>query len=1175
MLASFATIRRLHALILGSALIALMLVAAPAAAAGTTIRVPEDYPTISEAIEAASDGDEILVGPGTYDEWADDIGKELTLRSSHGPGVTTLLTGTVLTSNSALIGFRVKPRDDDYQGITVWSYGDKNLIQGNVFEAGVHIRARYGAVTISQNRFNGGRCENYMILVYLDAVALIENNVLNGSQCPAVVIGTNAAAGSVVINNTITNTEGAAIVFGTSEATARNNLVAFNHVGIDGDSTSPVVENNLVYGNLGNYVDIDDQTGLNGNISADPLLAAAPDGYRLMNGSPAIDAGSEAAAPSTDFEGTNRPIDGDGAGGATTDIGAHEYGGAIGWVTGEARNEDGRGITNVCATAWDGSTHVASAATPAGGQYSLRVPAGTYTVEFHDCINGVFGGEWYGGVSTQGASTPVVVVAESTSSGVDGTLTTTHRCYGHIPTAVGVSDRQMIEGGEGTDVMMALGGSGELDGGDGNDFLCAGDSGGWRLLGGTGDDRLIGGAGDDRLGGGGGNDILIGKAGNDSLGGGTGADHLIGGADRDRLFGDKGHDILEGGSGDDVLEGYGGNDQLFGEAGDDELVGGLDNDTMDGGPGTDVLDLRGDFPVTADLNTGIATGQGDDTFSGIENLRGTDSDDLLIGDSGPNRIWGESGNDTIIGGAGADSLRGGGGDDVIVPGPGDDYANGSSGLDILDFSDAASGVTVNLTAGTANGEGRDEFADFFHIVGSDFDDHLTGSDRRNEISGRGGNDTIIGLGTADLLIGGSGDDFIDGGEGDDELKAGSGNDTVIGGPGNDTITGSSGGDTIDSGDGDDTIDGGKGADSISAGAGRDTITGGSGGDDIDGGADPDDIVSGGGADTVDGGPGKDTISTGGKRDVVDGGTGIDLIDTGSGADSVSGGDGADLIESGSGDDTVDGGSGDDLILGGSGDDSLMGSTGNDTLVGESGDDTIDGGPGVDTSSYAFAPSGINADLAAGTATGGADNDQMISIEQLVGSPHADVLTGDSADNLIEARGGDDQIDGRTGIDIVSFGASPTGVVADMGTGMAVGEGSDTFISTEWLVGSKHNDDITGSSRDDVIFGFTGLDKVSGGDGDDSLIGGKGSDELRGQGGDDFLNGEGGNDRLFGGSGFDTCVNAQNTSGCEAPDLRSSLAANEAHYDRVDSYGPALRRIDLVIRHNPPAPFSPE
>ncbi len=59
------------------------------AVAGIII-VPGDFPTIANAITAAMNGDEIVVGPGTYNEQVNFMGKAVTLRSSDGPEVTTI-----------------------------------------------------------------------------------------------------------------------------------------------------------------------------------------------------------------------------------------------------------------------------------------------------------------------------------------------------------------------------------------------------------------------------------------------------------------------------------------------------------------------------------------------------------------------------------------------------------------------------------------------------------------------------------------------------------------------------------------------------------------------------------------------------------------------------------------------------------------------------------------------------------------------------------------------------------------------------------------------------------------------------------------------------------------------------------------------------------------------------
>ncbi|MCH8344480.1 MAG: hypothetical protein IH983_10885, partial [Planctomycetes bacterium] len=64
------------------------------------LHVPGDYPTIQEAIDAAMDGDEVEVHPGTYNENINLLGKAITLRSSDGPDITTIDaggSGTVVT----------------------------------------------------------------------------------------------------------------------------------------------------------------------------------------------------------------------------------------------------------------------------------------------------------------------------------------------------------------------------------------------------------------------------------------------------------------------------------------------------------------------------------------------------------------------------------------------------------------------------------------------------------------------------------------------------------------------------------------------------------------------------------------------------------------------------------------------------------------------------------------------------------------------------------------------------------------------------------------------------------------------------------------------------------------------------------------------------------------------
>ncbi len=110
------------------------------------------------------------------------------------------------------------------------------------------------------------------------------------------------------------------------------------------------------------------------------------------------------------------------------------------------------------------------------------------------------------------------------------------------------------------------------------------------------------------------------------------------------LFGGDGDDTIDGGLYDDYLEGGVGNDSLSGGSviyqastegipfiggeGNDYLVGGDGDDLLNGGAGYDTAAYSLDFYIVhgiiANLATGIVTGgAGNDTLSGIENLRGS------------------------------------------------------------------------------------------------------------------------------------------------------------------------------------------------------------------------------------------------------------------------------------------------------------------------------------------------------------------------------------------------------------------------------------------------------------------------------------------------------------------------------------------------------------------------
>lgn len=75
--------------------------------------VPDSYPTIQAAINAAQPGDRVLVAPGSYSETLDFLGKAITVEGAGGPALTTLIGGVQFVngegSDSVLAGLGVVP----------------------------------------------------------------------------------------------------------------------------------------------------------------------------------------------------------------------------------------------------------------------------------------------------------------------------------------------------------------------------------------------------------------------------------------------------------------------------------------------------------------------------------------------------------------------------------------------------------------------------------------------------------------------------------------------------------------------------------------------------------------------------------------------------------------------------------------------------------------------------------------------------------------------------------------------------------------------------------------------------------------------------------------------------------------------------------------------------------
>ncbi|WP_367908849.1 Ig-like domain-containing protein [Enterobacter cloacae] len=163
------------------------------------------------------------------------------------------------------------------------------------------------------------------------------------------------------------------------------------------------------------------------------------------------------------------------------------------------------------------------------------------------------------------------------------------------------------------------------------------------------------------------------------------------------------------------------------------------------------------------------------TWSGLEASNGKEGYVLTAeaatgGHSGT--ITGTGYNDTFIAEDGTYTYNGSGGWNTHS-----DYDTWSNtgGMDVVDYRNATSGITVDLRLSTAQdtGFGTTRLLNIEGINGSDFDDVITGNSGDNQFEGRGGNDTFnIGSGGHDTLLyklinasdatGGNGHDVVNG-----------------------------------------------------------------------------------------------------------------------------------------------------------------------------------------------------------------------------------------------------------------------------------------------------------------------------------------------------------------------------------------------------------------------------
>lgn len=309
---------------------------ATTAAPAVEVFVPGDFATIQGAIDNVANGDVITVGPGTYFEAVDFVGKRITLRSSDGPE-TTIIDATGFDAPAVtfastedeftrMFGFTITGGSGRLVGSARKGGGiyivdttpviERCIIRGNSADegAGVFMSATLFPVTmrncvIADNQAQDG---GGLAVRFFSGLTMLNCTVTNNAAIPSFKGGGGQGGGLLADENCVVNVSNSIIHGNVPDAYAGGDVPIARYSNIEGGVPGGV-----------------------GVIDEIPLFMSPDSGnYDLQSISPCIDSGDSLAAVElieTDVVSNPRAVDdparedtGLGVFGIVIDMGAYE-----------------------------------------------------------------------------------------------------------------------------------------------------------------------------------------------------------------------------------------------------------------------------------------------------------------------------------------------------------------------------------------------------------------------------------------------------------------------------------------------------------------------------------------------------------------------------------------------------------------------------------------------------------------------------------------------------------------------------------------------------------------------------------------------------------------------------------------------------------------------------------